>query len=77
MHITDDAYDEFDDFLDDDFDLRELSRDIYSTEWGNDYYYEKYFTGDSRKRVERRRDLKKLYSQLDEWEGFGDGGVRH
>ncbi|MFC1720129.1 hypothetical protein ACFL00_03200 [Pseudomonadota bacterium] len=60
--------DDFDDLFDDDFDANELSKDIYSTEWGDD-------DGDSsvnaRRKIERRKDIKKLYSQLDEWEEFG------
>ena len=30
-----DALDDYENGLDDDYDLRELSRDIYSTEWGD------------------------------------------
>jgi hypothetical protein len=60
--------DDFDDLFDDDFDANEISKDIYSTEWGDD-------DGDSsvnaRRKIERRKDIKKLYSQLDEWEEFG------
>jgi hypothetical protein len=60
--------DDFDDLFDDDFDANELSKDIHSTEWGDD-------DGDSsvnaRRKIERRKDIKKLYSQLDEWEEFG------
>jgi len=60
--------DDFDDLFDDDFDTHELSKDFYSTEWGDD-------DGDSsvnaRRKIERRKDIKKLYSQLDEWEEFG------
>jgi hypothetical protein len=59
-----DAFEDFDDGYDDDFDLRQLSNDYHGDdEWGAD---EDKFT--ARRKIERRRDLKKLYSQLDEWE---------
>lgn len=60
--------DDFDDLFEDDFDFDELSRDIYSTEWGEN---ESDSRISPRRKIERRRDLKRLYSQLDEWEGFG------
>ncbi len=64
--------DDFDDLYDEKFDLDQLSRDIYSTDWG-DYedQYEKDSRSDARRKIERRRDMKKLYSELDEWEVFG------
>ncbi len=60
--------DDFDDLFDDDFDANELSRDIYSTEWGED---DNDSGVNARRKIERRKDIKKLYSQLDEWEEFG------
>lgn len=64
-----DAYDEWGGAYDDDFDVNELANDIYSTEWRNGYESEERFT--ARRKIERRRDMKKLYSQLDDWEEFG------
>jgi hypothetical protein len=70
--IVFDFDDDFDELYDDDFDLDQLSRDIYSTDWGDhDYPYEKGNGNDARRRIERRRDMRKLYSELDEWEEFG------
>ncbi len=66
---------DFNDLYDDDFDLEQLSRDIYSTDWGDhEYEYEKNSGSDARRKIERRRDMKKLYSELDEWEEFGSKG---
>jgi hypothetical protein len=67
--------DDFFDGNDNDFDLDQLSRDIYSTEWGS--YEERTVSSgksDSRRRIQHRRDIKKLYSQLDDWEEFGSEG---
>ena len=60
--------DDFDDLFDDDFDANELSKDISSTEWGDD---DQDSSVNARRKIERRKDIKKLYSQLDEWEEFG------
>jgi hypothetical protein len=60
--------DDFDDLFDDDFDANELSKGIHDTDWDNDGK-DKSVT--ARRRIERRKDIKKLYSQLDEWEEFG------
>lgn len=65
-----DPYDDFDDLYDDDFDSIELSRDIFSTDWGDRYQDEDRIN--ARRKIERRRDMKRLYSQLDEWEEFGE-----
>jgi hypothetical protein len=64
--------DGFDDMYDDDYDLDNLSRDIYSTEWGNyEFDNDKRGGSDARRRIERHRDMKKLYSELNDWEEFG------
>lgn len=60
---------EQEDTFDEDFDLDDLSRDIYSTEWGNDWESDEGFS--ARRKIERRRDREKLYSELDDWESFG------
>jgi hypothetical protein len=66
--------DDFDDLFDDDFDANELSKDIYSTEWGDDDQDSSF---NARRKIERRKDVKKLYSQLDEWEEFGKNPDRY
>jgi hypothetical protein len=68
-----DFEDDFDDLYDDDFDLEEMSRDLDSDEW-DDFDYDKREKTDARRRIERRRDVKRLYSELDEWEQFGARG---
>jgi broad specificity phosphatase PhoE len=66
-----DPYDEFDESFDEELDVKELSREIQSGEW-DDYYEETEERFSARRKIERRNDMKKLYSQLDEWEQFGD-----
>jgi len=66
-----DPYDEFDDGYDDELEVKEISGDIQSTGWDDEYgETEERFS--ARRKIERRNDMKKLYSQLDEWEQFGD-----
>lgn len=65
-----DPYDEFDDAFDEELDVKELSRDTPNGGWDDNYDTEERFS--ARRRIERRNDMKKLYSQLDEWEQFGD-----
>jgi len=67
--------DDFDDLFDDDFDANDLSRDIYSTEWGEENETDDRIS--TRRKIERRNDMKKLYSQLDEWEEFGKSRDHH
>lgn len=68
-----DSYD--DDFDYDDFDyeddlgsddLRKVSKDFYSTDWEDPSGPESRFS--SRRKIERRNDLKRLYSQFDEYD---------
>ena len=66
-----DTYDDFDDF-DDDVDMKELSRDFYSSDWGDDYD-DKQDRADARRKIERRREMKRLHSELNDWEEFGLG----
>lgn len=61
----DDYEDEFDDDLDD---IGYLSKDFYSTDWEDPSGPESRFS--SRRRIERRNDLKKLYSEIDDWDDF-------
>jgi len=61
----DDYEDEFEDGLDD---IGYLSKDFYSTDWDDPSGPESRFS--SRRRIERRNDLKKLYSEIDDWDDF-------
>ena len=66
-----DLFDDFDDFdLDEDLDLERLSRNLKSEEWGDPY--ESSPRGSSRRQIERRQELKRLYSELNDWEEFGE-----
>ena len=65
-----DSFENMDDDFEDDFDFKELSRDIYSTEWGD--YAETEERSSSRRKIERRNDMKRLYSELNDWEEFGE-----
>ncbi len=62
-------FDGFDDIYDEDMDIKDLSRDIYSTDWGG--YSERVDRSSTRRKIERRSDMKKLYSELNDWEEFG------
>jgi hypothetical protein len=66
-------FDEFDDLYDDDLNLPEFSSNADKDEW-DDYGYDQQFKTDARRRIERRRDMKRLYSELDDWEEFGARG---
>ena len=61
-----DPYDDVDDEFDDALDIGEM----YRSGWGDDYEEtEERFS--ARRKIERRKDMQKLYSQLDEFEEFG------
>ena len=65
-----DPYDDFDDMYDDDFNAKDLSRDIHSTEWGEPS--DRDDKSNARRKIERRNEMKKLYSELNDWEEFGN-----
>jgi hypothetical protein len=65
-----DPLDEFDDAYDQEFDVKDVARDSSNGGWDDHYDTEEHFS--ARRKIERRNDIKKLYSQLDEWEQFGD-----
>ena len=65
-----DPLDEFDDLFDGDLEVKELSREFQHGAWDDYFETEERFS--ARRKIERRNDMKKLYSQLDEWEQFGD-----
>ena len=60
-------FDDADESFDEELDVAEFLR----SEWGEDFEEtEERFS--TRRKIERRRDMRKLYSQLDEFEQFGD-----
>ena len=62
-----DPYGGYEDELDDDLDnLGNLSKDFYSTDWEDPSGPESRFS--TRRKIERRNDLKELYSQFDDWD---------
>jgi len=67
-----DPYDDADDLYgDDELGDKELSGDFSGAGWG-DEYLEAEERVSARRKIERRKDMRKLYSQLDEFEEFGD-----
>jgi hypothetical protein len=63
-----DPYDDFDDLYDEDLDLKDIEKDIYSTDWEDDMSESGKVS--ARRQIDRRREMKRLYSELDEWEEF-------
>ena len=63
-------YDDVDFMHDEDMDIKDIARDFYSVD--RDYDLEEESRITARRQIERRRDMKKLYSELDEWEEFGN-----
>jgi len=70
-----DDYDDYDDYeeeFDDDIgNLKNLSKDFYSTDWEDPSYSEHRIS--ARRRIERRNDLRNLYSQIDDGDEFEFG----
>jgi hypothetical protein len=64
------SYDDVDYMDDDDMDIKDIARDFYSADSNYESDEESRIT--ARRQIERRRELRKLYSELDEWEQFGD-----
>ena len=67
--MTFDPYDDIDSSYDDDMEMSDIARDFYSAD--SDYESDEEARITARRQIERRRDMKKLYSELDEWEEFG------
>ena len=60
-----DDYDDLEDELDDDLgNIKHLSKDFYSTDWEDPNESDYRFS--TRRKIERRKDLKDLYSELDD-----------
>lgn len=63
---------EYDDALfDDDLDLEGAEDDIFLMDWESDEKPGRRGRGDARRRIERHREMQRLYSELDDWEEFG------
>lgn len=64
-----DPYNEYEEELDDDLgDIGNLSKDFYSTDWEDPSGSGQRFS--TRRKIERRNDLKELCSQFDDWDDF-------
>ena len=61
-----DPFSDDDDLDTDDFDYEALTRDVHSVE--RDEIFEKEERFSTRRKIERRNDMKELYSQFDEWD---------
>ena len=63
-----DKYDDYDDFEeefgDDVGNVRKLSKDFYSTDWEDPSDSDHRFS--TRRKIERRNDLRNMYSQMDD-----------
>jgi hypothetical protein len=60
-----DDYEDYEDELDDDLgNIKHLSKDFYSTDWEDPSESDYRFS--TRRKIERRKDLKNLYSELDD-----------
>ena len=58
--------DSYDDYGDDDLgELADIARDFYSTEWEDPSGHERRIS--TRRKIERRNELKDLFSQFDDW----------
>ena len=65
-----DPYDDDDIDADDDMDeFAEIARDIYSTDWEDPAPSGRRIS--ARRKIERRNELKELYSQFDDWDDIG------
>ena len=61
-----DGYDVDDDMFDDLGNIKELSKSFYSDEWEDPSGSERRFS--ARRKIERRNDLKKLFSEFVDWD---------
>jgi len=61
-----DPFSDDDDLDVDDFDYEALTREVHSVE--RDEIFEKEERFSTRRKIERRNDMKELYSQFDEWD---------
>lgn len=66
----DDLDEDFEGEFDIDLDSEDLPYRMYNDDWDKDDQVPDRFS--ARRKIERRRDMKKVFSDLDEWEQFGD-----
>lgn len=71
-----DPYDDYDEELDEGFDeefddIKHISKDFYSADWDDPSGSDKRFS--TRRKIERRNDLKNLFSQFDDWDDIDIG----
>ena len=70
-----DPFDDFDEIYDAGFDFKDITGDFDPSEWG-DEVREKGRVN-ARRKIERRNEMKKLYSELNDWEEFGESESWH
>ena len=74
LNVQNDVHDDLDEDFEGDFDIDMDSEDLpyrmYNDDWDKDDQVPDRFS--ARRKIERRRDMKKVFSDLDEWEQFGD-----
>ena len=61
-----DPFSDDDDLDADDFDYEDLTREVHSVE--RDEIFEKEERFSTRRKIERRNEMKELYSQFDDWD---------
>jgi hypothetical protein len=71
-----DPYDDYDEELDEGFDeafddTKHVSKDFYSMDWDDLSGSDNQFS--TRRKIERRNDLKNLYAQFDDWDQIDIG----
>ena len=67
-----DPYDDFEEDLDGDLDdISAITRDFDSADWEDPSGMDTRFS--TRRKIERRNDLKELYSQFDDWDDIDLG----
>jgi|GEM_PF-1602012 len=69
--FKEDPYDDYDEELDEEFDeefddIKRISKDFYSADWEDPSDNDKRLS--TRRKIERRNDLKNLVSQFDDWD---------
>lgn len=71
LEFDDGSYDDFDELYDDDFKIKNFKA-IDSAEWADDIPDRGRGRGSARRKIERRNEMKRLYSELNDWEEFGE-----
>lgn len=69
QNFDSDPYDDYEEDFDDEYDgIGDLAKDFYSTDWEDPSGSERRFS--TRRKIERRNELKELYSLIDDWDDF-------